>query len=558
MRRRHAERALLLLALGGTLGLLVWQVAAHGVAPVAPDDAQYVGIGRQLLSWHVPTRISGDTYTIRSWVWPVLVGGSSRLISGDTFRGPMVLGVGLGGVGLVGAVAYAYRRRGGLAAVVGALVLAMTSVVWFVAASTRVDVALCAFLVVTLLVAAEPASSRRVIGAGVLAGLTLLVKESSALLVLLPLAWLGAVPFAEWKRDAARFWGAFALTVVWWFVIVLVTRGDVFPFEGLEQATARNLARAWTPNAAAWLLAAAWVGAWIVLAVRAWRSVGIRVLLLAMVAFVPPAFIAWSNQLAVRQFAPMAMLGAVAVGVAVAELLRSPVARMPRPEIAVWGLAAVMVLAAVVPIGRAHDQPAFSSAETMDRVVGTWLRGHTRDGEVVACSFRFQTMLWVREADHNPIRSLGFAITAGSIPPVNDQVWLDWTDGAFYSLPRERFDKATKASTMIILTGPHRKGPAALAAWLQPSGAAVGITPAAQFGVFGVGAWALAYRVHRPQVANIPTVLTVAGLAHLDDATVQHLGPLVLAGPSDTVAAGAQRISSLGGGAVTQLSAPEH
>ena len=95
--------------------------------------------------------------------------------------------------------------------------------------------------------------------------------------------------------------------------------------------------------------------AWILLAVRAWRNVGIRVLLLAMVAFVPPVFIAWSNHLDVRQFAPMAMLGAIAVGVAVAELLRSPVARMPRPEIAVWGLAMVMVLAAVVPIARARS-----------------------------------------------------------------------------------------------------------------------------------------------------------------------------------------------------------
>lgn len=111
---------------------------------------------------------------------------------------------------------------------------------------------------------------------------------------------------------------------------------------------------------------------------------------------------------------------------------------------------------------------------------------------------------------------------------------------------------------MVIQTGPHRKAPAALAAWLQPSGAAVGFTPVAQFGTLGVGAWALAYRVHRPQVANIPTVLTVSGSAHLGDATVQHLGPLVLAGPLDLVAAGAQRISGLGGGAVTQLSAPEH
>ncbi|MEO6469298.1 MAG: hypothetical protein ABIP21_09365, partial [Acidimicrobiia bacterium] len=528
------------------------------VAPVAPDDAEYVGIGRQLLSWHVPTRISGDTYTIRSWVWPLLVGGASRLMSGDTFRGPMTLGVGLGGVGLVGAVAYAYRRRGGLAALVCALMLAVTAAVWFVAASTRVDVALIAFLMVTLLVAAGPKNGRRAIVAGVLAGLTLLVKESSALLVLLPVAWMGAMPFIKWRQYATRFWCGFALTVGWWFVVVLVTRGDIFPFEGLEQATARNVPRAWAPNAAAWLLVATWVGAWILLAVRARGTVGVRVLLLAMLAFLPPVYIAWSNELAVRQFAPMAILGAIAVGMALADLVRSPMARMPQPEVAVWSLAAVMVLGAVVPIARVRDQPAFSSGVRMDRIIGDWLRANTRDGDVVTSSFRFETMLWVREADHNPIRSLGFAMTAGSIPPVGDQVWLDWIDGAFYSLPRERLDKSTKASRVMILTGPNRKGPAALATWLQQFGPLAGFTPAVQFTPIGTQPWAVAYRVHRPQVAKIPTILTVAGLEHLNDATVQHLGPLVLAGPPEAVAAGAQRIRALGGGEVTQLVAPEH
>lgn|GEM_PF-6331194 len=559
MARRRTDRALLLIALAGILGLLVWQVRAHGIAPVAPDDAQYVGVGRQLLAIRVPTRISGDIYTIRSWVWPLLVGSASRLVGGDTFRGPMMLGVGLGGVGLVGAVGFAYRRRGGFAALTCALVLAMTAIVWEVGASSRIDVALVAFLMMTLLVAAEPTSRRRVLGAGVLAGLTLLVKESSALLVLVPLAWLGAKPFVEWRQDAKRYLSAFAITVSWWFVIVLIVRGDIFPFEGLQQAAQRNVARPWAPNAAAWALAASWAVAWVVLAVRARREVGVRVLLLVMLGFVPPVVIAWSNELALRQFVPIAVLGAVAVSVAVGDVMDRFLALTRRPGILIGGVALTMVLVTVVPIMRIRDEPALGSAPSMDRSLGDWLRKHTPDNAMVASTFRLQTMIWVREADHNRVRSLGFTITEGARPPVpGNQVWLDWSDGAFYSLARSRFRNAARGANVVILTGPHREGPAALATWLQASGSAVGLRPAAQFGALGSGGWALVYRVRDARVPRIPTLLTVAALAHLDDATVRGLGPVVLAGPAAAVATGAARIGSLGGGPVTALTAPEH
>ena len=68
---------------------------------------------------------------------------------------------------------------------VTALVLLMTPLFWLLVPSTLVDVALMAFTVVVLLVIARP-TPKRMLLAGVLVGLTLLVKETSAPLVILP------------------------------------------------------------------------------------------------------------------------------------------------------------------------------------------------------------------------------------------------------------------------------------------------------------------------------------------------------------------------------------
>ena len=72
MRRTTVDRVLLAVALGGLAGLVIWRVAAHGLLPIAPDDAEYIGVGRRLLSLQTPTRVNGELYTIRSWVWPAL------------------------------------------------------------------------------------------------------------------------------------------------------------------------------------------------------------------------------------------------------------------------------------------------------------------------------------------------------------------------------------------------------------------------------------------------------------------------------------------------------
>ena len=107
----------------------------------------------------------------------------------------------LGTAALALAVVIAFRLARGPAAVSTAVVLLATPVLWTIVPTTRVDVALIWFLMLVLLVMDTPTPRRMILG-GVLAGVTLLVKETSAPLVILPLAYLGTLPRDEWRRLA--------------------------------------------------------------------------------------------------------------------------------------------------------------------------------------------------------------------------------------------------------------------------------------------------------------------------------------------------------------------
>ncbi len=492
---------------------------------MAPDDAEYIGVGRQLLSGSWPTRVNGGLYTIRSWVWPLLTGGASKVVPGDVFRGPKALGVALGALAIAGAVVFAYRRRGGVAAVGTAAALGLTAVVWEVAGSTRVDVALLALLVGTILVAAEP-SPRRVALAGVLAGVTLLVKESSALLVLLPLAWYRRGYATAWWRAARRFWIGFALAVSWWFVLVLVTRGEVFPIEGLRQAVHRDLPRAWAPNPAALVLVAGWGLAWVILLLWSRRDVAVRVLGIATLALVPATSIAWTKELALRQFAPIAVLGAVAIGVACALVvdLITPRSRSRHTGMVQVAAAVLIAGAAFVPAVHLQRDALVLEAPALDRPAAAWVRRNTPDGGRIASSFRFEATTWARIGNDHEFRLLGFS-NDQEAPPVAAQVWLDWSDGAFRSLSRRSLGLSLRSADALMLTGRHRLGPIALAIWLQTNGRSAGLPPRASYGTIGTSGWINFFGVQRPRVSDIPTLVTAAAINHLDDASVRRGRP---------------------------------
>ncbi len=548
MNRTRADRWLAGTAVVAVLGFLTWRVAAHGILAIAPDDAEYIGVGRRLLAFRSPTGIDGTLFTIRSWVWPLVQGVASRLGPTDPLRGPQLLGVALGAVALVGAVVFAYRRSGGVGAIGVAIVMMMTPVLWDVAASPRIDVALLALLVLTVIVAAEP-TPRRVVVAGVMAGLAMLVKETSAPLVILPLAWWGMVPPAVWRRWATRFLVAFGLTVGWWFVAVLVLRGEVFPLEGLNQAAGRAVPRTWTLDAASLALIAAWVVGAAVLVVLRRHEVGIRVLLLAAVAMLPATAIAWVDEFATRQFAPIAMFGALIVGIVAGDLLvrawtwaRDATGR----RVLVCTSVVVMLAAAVVPIGRVGTHVTDVDAPRLDRNLAAWLNANTTGAQTVAATFRFKAQTWARVGERVTFEGLRFE-NPHRVRALRRLVWLDWVAGTFRALPRRELQRATRRAHTLEISGRHRLAPAALSTWLTEFGGPVGARRVAGFGRDDDQAWMRVFALDRFRPMLIPTIVTTAALDHFPDARLARLGDIVMAGTAPALARVTARIRAVGG-----------
>lgn len=466
-----------------------------------------------------------------------MTGGMSHLFDGspfgggDPFTGPRLLGWLLGTTALVLAVVLAYRFARGPGAVATALVLLATPLLWTVVPSTMVDVALMCFVVAVLLVLDRPTPGRMLAG-GVLAGLAMLVKETSALFVILPLAYLGTMPRDEWWRLTKRYLIAFAITVGWWFVVVLVLNGQIFPLEGFQQATGRDRARVWSLDLSGILLVAAFVAGWLVVAIARRHEPRARLLVLAGFAFVPAAIVAWYKALAMRQFSALVLLSCVALGVAVVDVFAALIRRAPRR--AARGVAAflaiVLVVVALVPIVLTQDRTSVAASSSgIEQEITTWLADRPGEPRVVS-TFAFKVQVWARLAGRATIRPLAFDDQRDA-PELAPAVWVDWLRERYNVLPRAELARQVRGADYLLLTGPHPLGPIALAIWLQFHGAAIGITPVAQFGPRSGTAWGYLYRLQGPRVDAIPSIVsTTAAEQMVADGDFRPIQPMVIAG----------------------------
>jgi hypothetical protein len=502
------ERFAPAIAVAAVVSVALGRVLANGFDRVAADDAAYVRIGRELWRLHAPRFVDGSIYTIRSWAFPLLSGGASFLGGTDPFTGPRVLGWVLATTALALATVVAARIGRGWAAVATAVVLLATPVVWSIVPTTRIDTALVCLVVVLLLVIDTP-TPRRAVAAGVVAGLALLVKETSAPLVFLPIAYLGVLSRPAWWRFAGRYVGAFAVTVSWWFVVVLAVDGEVFPLQGLRQAAARGVPRSWTMGASAWMLVALWIAGWAVLLLRRHREPRARLLVVAGLAFVPATAIAWVDELALRQFVPIALLSCIAVGVAAADSVAAIVRRTAgsrRRAVAV-ALAAGAVVAMTVPVVLTQSRLELDAPEPgIDRALAQWLgaRPGTPD---VATTFKYRTSLWVRLDGRAALHDLTFERSGGA-PPLRSAVAVDIRGDGYQTVTRRHLREALDDADYLLLTGPGRRSPIGLATWLREHGRNVGLPLVAEFGAGRRGPWAYLFRVDRPRLRAIPTVVS--------------------------------------------------
>ncbi len=507
-RRERVEKLAPALAVAVLVIVSVARVVAHGFDLVAADDAAYIHVGRELWRLHAPVFIDGSTYTIRSWVYPFLTGGASLVGGSDPFLGSRILGWALATAALGLATIVAARIARGWAAVATAAVLLATPVVWTIVPTTRIDTALACCVVSLLLVVDTPTTRRAIVG-GVVAGLALLIKETSAPLVLLPLAYVGVLRGDAWWRFAARYVTAFAVTVSWWFVVVLVIDGEVFPLQGLRQAAKRGVPRSWSLDGSAWLLLSVWVLGWVLLAVWRHREPRARLLGLAALAFVPATAIAWFDELALRQFVPIALLSCIAVGVAATDVIARVVRRFgdePRRLVAVpLVVGAVAVMA--VPVMLTQSRLELDSAVPgLDRELSHWLSARDGTPDVVT-TFKFRTPLWVRLDGDAVLHDLGFRTTQRA-PDLASAVAIDIRGDGYQTVTRASLRSSVEHGDFLVLTGPGRRGPIGLATWLRENGAAVGLPLAAEFRPEARGPWAYVFRVERPRVDRIPTIVS--------------------------------------------------
>jgi len=126
-------------------------------------------------------------------------------------------------------------------------------------------------------------------------------------------------------------------------------------------------------------------------------------------------------------------------------------------------------------------------------------------------------------------------------------VWVDWRAGRFTLLRRPVLAHAMARSAFLLLTGPHRFGPAALAQWLDSNGESVGVPPIASAGSIAAVSWARLYRIRGAAVAGIPTLITTSALARLSDPVVRRLGSVVITGSASAVMAAQGRVRVLTG-----------
>ena len=292
--------------------LALLRVALGGWAPLAPDDARYLYVGLSILDGHGPVTPSGSTFLLRSPVYGLALATGSSLVGGDPLVGARLVAMGLSLLAMAGALRLGWLLAGPGGALGTLFALIAAALIWRLIPSLRIDLPQTAAIVATLLAVWRPTTWRWALG-GVLLGLAILVKETALPLLILPVAFVGTVPPSRLVRLSAVFIGAAVLTAGWWWLVVWLSTGQVFPLNALSVIEARDVDVALRVDRSTMLLLAVAIAGWGLVAWRALRETGARVLLVAAIALVPAALYAASLGLNARNFAGLAVLSAVGV-----------------------------------------------------------------------------------------------------------------------------------------------------------------------------------------------------------------------------------------------------
>jgi hypothetical protein len=162
-----------------------------------------------------------------------------------------------------------------------------------------------------LLALLKPTRERFMI-AGVLLGIILLSKETAALIILVPLAWLGARSGGIIVRRYLLFLLSAIFTAAWWWWIVIKEAGVFFPVQQLAEAHGYN------NRSDIELISLFFFIVFLPLFVALFRKdAKARLILFSFLAVTPPTLIAFLNNMDERQFLLFSFLGSIMIAASI-------------------------------------------------------------------------------------------------------------------------------------------------------------------------------------------------------------------------------------------------
>jgi hypothetical protein len=500
--------------------IAIGRLAIFGWAGVAADDARYVFVGLSTLDGHGPVTPTGNVFLLRSPVYGIALAAGSLIFGDGPVAGARIVAVVLTIAGLLAAIRFAWLLGGPIAAAGTAVALAAIPLIWLLLPTLRIDLPQTAGVMGMLLALLRP-TPRRWALAGVLFGLTVLVKETILLLALAPLAFVGTVP----PRTLARLWAIFliagAIVAGWWWVVVATQTGAVFPFNAIGVIERREVGSEVRLDAFGVGLLALSVAAWFVVLATARRDPGPRLLVVAAVCLLPPAAYATWNGLDARNYAGLAVLSAIAIGVAAAKCASWVLARStmrPGLRLGVVGLAAVVGIVGAFAGQRRVGDP---SEPALPGQLVSWLRSDVPPGGQVIMTFRYGEIVALDLYGEVAVPVLA-AVRIDPDTSLSDYLWMGLRDRQLFGYRRSDWMAmiGQPDTADLVLAGPHPLTPAELVPDLD-RGALPGLTRAQSFEAGGD--WATIYRVTPASVragpADVPLhVSSAAAITWLDQA----------------------------------------
>jgi hypothetical protein len=512
------------------------RLTLFGWAGVAPDDARYVFVGLSTLAGHGPITPSGNLFLLRSPVYGIALAAGSVIAGNGPVAGARIVAVILAVAGLLAAVRFGWVLAGPVAAAGTALALVAMPLIWRLLPTLRIDLPQAAGVGAMLLALHRP-TMRRWALAGALFGLTILVKETILLLALAPLAYAGTMP----RVRLAQIWGVFLLAAAmvagWWWIVVWVQSGAIFPLNAIGVIERRDVGADIRLDSFGVVLLGVIGAAWAVVAARAPRNPGLRLLVAAAAFVVPPAAYATLNGLSSRNYVGLAVLSAIAIGVAAARIVTWALSRTPaRPGLRVCALALAAV-GGIVGATAGQIRVGNPGEPALPGQLVDWLRAETPPGDHVVMTFRYSEIVALELYGDVAVPGLA-AVRVDAGAPLSDFLWIGLRDRQLFGYTRSGWEGTVgqPGTSHLVLAGPHPLTPAELMPALDRDGLP-GLVHAQAFEAGGD--WATIYRVDATSVRASPTAVAL----HLSPAAASAWLDLAAGAPGGDAATAVMRLA---------------